>query len=320
MTQYITAEANNSDGPDSVPSTNGLRAAARAHGFLPLGGGGEGRNQSRRSSGSRNHSRKTSAEWGARMDDDAQGAFAQQQQQLGWTRSPGSSTPVSPRSSTLHSPRRSISMSTHSPHASISSQPSHLNLSSNVYQRGNMSSPQLLQYQHPSRQAQYSVHPLGQNQGQGQGPSQYASHQSYTPVRPVLSAVPAEPSTPAYNMLSAIAMRSPSGNGNVSDGGGGVVRSELGARFINDLGVSGIARAKAGSELGGRGRGGSGTWVRGPLRLGVGGSGLRRTRSATPSDRVAYNGGGSALGSPVVSPSKQREGEYCACLVIQAFY
>ncbi|KAG8747083.1 hypothetical protein FRC10_002499 [Ceratobasidium sp. 414] len=250
MTQYINAEGNVSDGSDSIliPSTSGLRAGARVHALV------EGWH-SRKSSGSRGDSRRSSVEWGE---------FARQQ------RGTGTSTPVSPRSSNLHSPRRSISVSAqHSPHASISR---------GVYQHGNMSSPQVLQHS-----------------------TKYASHQPHTPVRPVLSAVPAEPSTPAYNMLSAIAMRSP-GSGYNSDSGGGT-RSDLGPRFtsdlgprlINDLGGSEIVRA----ELEGRhgsGRGGSGTWVAVASGPG-GGTGLRRTRSVTPSSRG---------GSPVVSPSKLR--------------
>ncbi|KAG9074530.1 hypothetical protein FS749_013917, partial [Ceratobasidium sp. UAMH 11750] len=257
MTQYINAEGNVSDGPDSIliPSTNGLRAGARMHALV------EGWH-SRKSSRSRNNSRGSSVEWSE---------FARQQQQRGT----GTSTPVSPRSSNLHSPRRSVSVSAqHSPHASVSR---------GVYQHGNMSSPQVLQHS-----------------------TKYASHQSHTPVRPVLSAIPAEPSTPAYNMLSAIVMRSPAhggGSGYNSDSGG-VTRSDLGPRFtsdlgprlMNDLGGSGIIRAGLEGRPG-RGRGGSGTWVAAASGAGRE-AGLRRTRSVTPS-----SAGGA---SPVVSPSRLR--------------
>ncbi|KAG8693621.1 hypothetical protein FRC08_009001, partial [Ceratobasidium sp. 394] len=257
MTQYINAEGNVSDGPDSIliPSTNGLRAGARMHALV------EGWH-SRKSSRSQNNSRGSSVEWSE---------FARQQQQRGT----GTSTPVSPRSSNLHSPRRSVSVSAqHSPHASVSR---------GVYQHGNMSSPQVLQHS-----------------------TKYASHQSHTPVRPVLSAVPAEPSTPAYNMLSAIVMRSPAhggGSGYNSDSGG-VTRSDLGPRFtsdlgprlMNDLGGSGIIRAGLEGRPG-RGRGGSGTWVAAASGAGRE-AGLRRTRSVTPS-----SAGGA---SPVVSPSRLR--------------
>ncbi|KAG8694122.1 hypothetical protein FRC09_010047 [Ceratobasidium sp. 395] len=155
-----------------------------------------------------------------------------------------------------------------------------------VYQHGNMSSPQVLQ--HSSPQTQHHS-------------TKYASHQSHTPIRPVVSAVPAEPSTPAYNMLSAIAMRSP-GSGNNSDSGGGT-RSDLGPRFINDLGPrfinelggSEIVRAELEGKSG-RVRGGSGTWA-----VASGSGGLRRTRSTTPNSRGGFMSGGP---SPVISPSR----------------
>ncbi|KAG9123361.1 hypothetical protein FRC07_015050 [Ceratobasidium sp. 392] len=253
MTQYINAEGNASDGPETIllPSTNGLRAGARVHALV------EGWH-SRMSSGSRNHSRRSSVEWSE---------FARQQQWGGT----GTSTPVTSRSSDVHSPHRSMSVSAqHSPHASRS-----------VYQHGNMSSPQVLQHS-----------------------TKYASHQSHTPVRPVLSAVPAEPSTPAYNMLSAIVMRSPvvPASGNTSDGGtrsdlGPRFVNDLGPRFINDLGGSEVVRAELQGGKG-RERGGSGTWAI------AGSSGLRRTRSATPNSRGGYASSGAP--SPVVSPARLR--------------
>ncbi|KAG8720928.1 hypothetical protein FRC11_003048, partial [Ceratobasidium sp. 423] len=39
-----------------------------------------------------------------------------------------------------------------------------------------------------------------------------------SPVRPILSSVPAEPSTPAYNLLSAIATRTPGTTDSESEG------------------------------------------------------------------------------------------------------
>ncbi|QRV87263.1 hypothetical protein RhiJN_15281 [Ceratobasidium sp. AG-Ba] len=190
------------------------------------------------------------------------GEFARQQQ----VRGSGTSTPVS----SLHSPRRTLSVSAqHSPHASVAG---------GVYQHGNLSSPQVLQHQ-----------------------SQYTSHQIHTPVRPVLSAVPAEPSTPAYNMLSAIALRSPTPDGGASGAPARFI-NELGPRFINDLGPH--AEVSRGY---GRGRGGSGTFVTvgsGPVvGAGVGGgSGLRRSRSATPSTRGGF------VNSPIISPSSKMRG------------
>ncbi|KAG8791060.1 hypothetical protein FRC12_010250 [Ceratobasidium sp. 428] len=264
MTQYINAEGNVSDGPDSIllPSTNGLRAGPRVHALVEAW-------HSRKSSGSRNHSRRSSVEWGE---------FARQQQHQWGT---GSSTPVTPRSSVTHSPHRSMSVSAqHSPRVPLPT--------NRVYQHGNMSSPQVLQ--HSSPQTQHHS-------------TKYASHQSHTPIRPVVSAVPAEPSTPAYNMLSAIAMRSP-GSGNNSDSGG-ATRSDLGPRFINDLGPrfindlggSEIVRAELEGRSGrARGGSGSGTWV-----VASGSGGLRRTRSTTPNSRGGFVSGGP---SPVISPSR----------------
>lgn len=302
MTQYTTAEAHGvSDDPDSIliPSTNGLRAAARLHGFVPLGV--EGKSHSRRSSGSRNHSRRSSAQWDEVVEraGDEEGTFARQQSGLGWGR--GSGTPISPRSvsgSQIHSPRRSLSLYTHSPHASTSSQASAPSFG--VYQHGNMSSP-LLQSSPRRPRGQQSQSQLQASR------EQYVSHQPSTPVQPVLSAIPAAPSTPAYNLLSAIATRSPSGN---SSDGGGTVRARGGSLSIADL--TSPLRTSAQSELGAgiRGRSDLGALVQqGPsIGSGVGrvSTGLRRTRSATPNSR------GNAR-PVVVSPLKRKAdaGTFC---------
>ncbi|KAF8603473.1 hypothetical protein BDV93DRAFT_163538 [Ceratobasidium sp. AG-I] len=300
MTQYTTAEAHGlSDNPDSIlmPSTNGLRAAARVHGFVPLGA--EVRSHSRRSSGSRNHSRKSSVQW----DDDTEregegdGMFARQQSGLGWGRGMGSGTPVSPRSVSggqMHSPRRSLSLYTHSPHASTSSQASAPGPAFNVYQHGNLSSPQLQSSPRRTR---------GQSQSQSQlqaSREQYASHQPSTPVQPVLSAASAAPSTPAYNLLSAIAMRSP--NGNSSDGGG-TVRARGGSLSIADLTSPLRTTSQSDLGIGIRGQSDLGALVqrRPGIGFGVGrvSTGLRRARSATPTSR------GNARPA-IVSPVKRK--------------
>ncbi|KAB5593219.1 hypothetical protein CTheo_3301 [Ceratobasidium theobromae] len=251
----MTVYADHTQPPDSIliPSTNGHRATARVHDFVPT---------------SRNHSRQSSisADW----DDNP---FARQKRHpssAGWSTPPG--------------PRRSSSIFSHSPHPSTSTTHS-------IYQHGNgnASSPQLSPRRASGKRSMANLavhrsqdvsHPHSQPQQ-----SQYSSHSS--PVRPVLSAVLPEPSTPAYNLLSAIATRTP-GSGGVSESDSDARSARPDSRNVFGLGFD------TGSV---RGRGSSGGWVS-PLALAGKGVGPRRTQSATPSTR----------GGAVASPLKPRGG------------
>ncbi|KAL5637178.1 hypothetical protein ACGC1H_000979 [Rhizoctonia solani] len=168
----MTVYADHTQDPDSIliPSTNGLRSAARIHGLVPP---------------SRNHSRQSS------VSEDG----------LGWGTPPRTrsvsgiyniSTASSPQLSTP-APRRVSGRRTLSS-AHLPPEPG----------SGHNSS-----VQSPNVQATYSpVHSPS-----AQSPNlhiQTASNQYLSsPVRPILSSVPAEPSTPAYNLLSAIVTRTP---------------------------------------------------------------------------------------------------------------
>jgi hypothetical protein len=259
----MTVYADHTQPPDSIliPSTSGLRAVAHVHDFVPT---------------SRNHSRQSSM-----SGDWDESVFARQQRhaaRVGW------STP--PRG--VAGPKRSTSIHSHSPHPSASTTHS-------VYQHGNgnASSPQLQSPRRAISQRSLSHLQLPQSPSisqQQQSPytpkqSQHSSHQPSTPVQPVLSSALAEPSTPAYNLLSAIATRTP----------GSVTDSDSDARNTRPDPRSGLGlRSDTGTV---RGRGASGGWIA-PLGFASKNAGPRRTQSATPSMRGSIN----------TSPLKSREG------------
>ncbi|KAJ1308362.1 hypothetical protein OPQ81_004071 [Rhizoctonia solani] len=181
----MTVYADHTQDPDSIliPSTSGLRSGARVHELVPH---------------TRNHSRQSSTS----------------EDGLGWGTPPrkrsglyGIATASSPQLSTP-APRRSSGRRT----------------SSNVYLPPEPSSGYASSVQSPNVQTTYSpslqspniqtthspvqstlVPNTQSNTTQSTASNQYLS----SPVRPILSSVPAEPSTPAYNLLSAIVTRTP---------------------------------------------------------------------------------------------------------------
>ncbi|CUA77922.1 hypothetical protein RSOLAG22IIIB_06875 [Rhizoctonia solani] len=156
----MTVYADHAQDPDSIliPSTNGLRSAARVHDL------------------SRNHSRRSSTS----------------EEGLGWGTPPrnrsiyGIATASSPQLSTP-APRRASGRRT----------------LSNVHLPPEPSSGYTSSVQSPNVQTTYS--PSVPSPNVQTTSNQYLS----SPVRPILSSVPAEPSTPAYNLLSAIVTRTP---------------------------------------------------------------------------------------------------------------
>ncbi|KAH7344075.1 hypothetical protein B0J17DRAFT_201457 [Rhizoctonia solani] len=168
----MTVYADHTQDPDSIliPSTNGLRSAARIHGLVPH---------------SRNHSRQSS------VSEDG----------LGWGTPPrqrsvsggslyGIATASSPQLSTP-APRRASGRRT----------------LSSVHLPPEPSSGYTSSVQSPNVQTTYS--PSSPNIQTIQSPNTSSNQYLSSPVRPILSSVPAEPSTPAYNLLSAIVTRTP---------------------------------------------------------------------------------------------------------------
>ncbi|CAE6366494.1 unnamed protein product [Rhizoctonia solani] len=211
----MTVYADHTQDPDSIliPSTNGLRSAARIHDLVPH-------------TQSRNHSRQSS------MSEDGTG--------LGWGTPPGRSsdgktrsisggmygivTASSPQLSTP-APRRSSGRRT------LSS--AHLQAESSSGYASSVQSPNVQtvfppSVQSPNLQIAHSpsvrsphlqnAHSPGIQTTQTQTQTTPSNTFLSSPVRPILSSAPAEPSTPAYNLLSAIVTRTPGTTDSESEG------------------------------------------------------------------------------------------------------
>ncbi|CAE6445765.1 unnamed protein product [Rhizoctonia solani] len=175
----MTVYADHTQDPDSIliPSTNGLRSAAQTHGLVV--------------SRSRNHSRQSSVSedgiigWGTpprKRSVSGGGLYG-----IATASSPQLSTPAPRRASG----RRTLS-SVHLPPEPSSGYTSSVqspNVPTTTY---SPHSPNITHSPNTSVQTNSNS-------------NQYLS----SPVRPILSSVPAEPSTPAYNLLSAIVTRTP---------------------------------------------------------------------------------------------------------------
>ncbi|KAF8743433.1 Glycerophosphoryl diester phosphodiesterase family, partial [Rhizoctonia solani] len=195
----MTVYADHTQDPDSIliPSTNGLRSTAQIHGLAPHT---QSRSHSRQSSMSEDG---TALGWGTppgRTSSGKRRSISGGMYGIVTASSPQLSTPAPRRSSG----RRNLSG------ANLPAEPSSGYASS--VQSPNVQTGFPSNVQSPNVQIAHS--PSIQTQAQTTSSNTFLS----SPVLPVLSSAPAEPSTPAYNLLSAIVTRTPGTTDSESEG------------------------------------------------------------------------------------------------------